>query len=465
MQGLEVVAGQREDLFAGPHRLGGGRQIVVPQLGHAPQQRDPLGVGAGDLVLLTQQRDHLVVVAGPIVEGRQRPRRLQILGREVQHLRVQLDRPLRVDLAVAVDLREPLDDLEALARILSAGQLGLLDPHHVVPHARALLDARHLLARLRVAGVRLRHPGPRVDGPVDVAQTPLADLGELDEFLGEGVVVERAGVPGPGRVGGLLDLVEHQVAQRSPGLLAPKVLLVALERLGIEGLALEHLEVEQRRALVIVELDVKHLGGLEQRRGRDRVAELIDTPLEQGRERGPVGAVAIQPLERLPGLAVGGLEPAGLLVADPGFLVPLQPLVEVLGPAQEHVHARGRLHVGQHPAVVIVELHPVGLLGEHVRVHLAGLEVIRAQAQRAPQQLERLRHVAGCASQLRRLQEDAGRLGHALVAGLARAEVQGAKGVEGLEALRRRLDRRLQVPGGPGEILMLVRRDPSQAQM
>ena len=465
VEGLEVVAGQGEDLLAGPHRLGVGVELVVPQLGHAPEQRDPLGRRLRALELLLEQLDDLVVIAGAIVEGGQGPDRGRIAGREVEHLAIQLDRSLRVDLAVAVDLREPLDDLEPLAGVGGPGQLGLLDPDHVVPHARALLDASDLLARARVLGVGRGHPRPRVDGPVDVAEAALADLGQLDELLGELGGVERARVAAGPRAGGLLDLVEDQITERRPRVLAPEVLLVALERLGVEGLALEHLEVEQRRALVIVELVVEDLGGLEQARGRDRGAELLDLPLEQGRERGPVAAGPVDPLERGPGLAVGGLILAGLLVADPRLLASSQALVEVAGAGEQDRDPLGPVHVAQDVAVVLVELHPVGLLGEQLGEHRPGLVVIRAQAQGPAQQLEGLLAVAVGPGQLRGFEEDARGLGHALVAGLARAEVEGPERAQGREAVRGGLDRRLEVAGSAGEVLVEVRGDPREAEV
>ncbi len=425
-------------------------ELVVPELGHAAQQRDALGVDARGLVLLAEQLDDLVVIAGAIVERGQGAQGAEVARRELIHLDVELDRPLRIDLAVAIDLGEALEDLEPLVGVAGARELGLLDAHHVVPHARALLDAGDLLARVGIVRVGLAHAVPGVERPVDVAEAPLADLGQLDELRSKARAVQGRREALVLRLAGLIDLVEDQVAQGRPGVLAPEVVLVALERVGVEGLALEHLEVEERRTLVVVELVVKDVGGVEQAGERDAAGQLLDLPLEQAGERVPVLGLAIEPLERDPGLALGRLKLPGLLVADARVLASCEPLVEVLGAAQQHGQALRAGQVHEHRAIVIVELRPVAGLGEQLGERLGGLEVIGAQRQRAAQQLDGLATIAGRAGEVGGLEEDARGLGHALLGRLAGAEVELAERLERGERARARLDRGLQVTRGAG---------------
>ena len=457
VQRLEIVAGQAQDLFAGPDRLGVAAELVVPELGHPTQQRDLLGVVAGRFVLLLEQLDDLVVIARAIVERGQGPQGREVARRELGHLEVELDRALRVDLPVAVDLGQALEDLEPLVGLGRAGQLGLLHADHVVPHARALLDPADLLARVGIVRIGLAHPMPGIERPVDVAEPALADLRELDELGREGRVVQGARQPLRLSLGRLIDLIEDQVAQGRPRVLAAEVILVALEGVGIEGLALEHLEVEEGRALVVVELVVKDVGGVEQAAKRDALGELLDLPLEQRGQGVPVLGLAIEPLERDPSLALGGLILAGFLVADPRLFTPGQPLVEVLGPTQQHRQPLRAGQVHQHRPIVIVELGPVVGVGEQLGQRLGGLVVIGTQRERAPEQIDGLAPVPGVAGQHRRLEEDPRGLGHAVFGRLARAQVELAERFERRERLRRGLDRRLQMARGAGQIGVLLR--------
>lgn len=197
-----------------------------------------------------------------------------------------------VDGALAVGLGEPAEHGEALLRIVGAAELVLLRLDELIEDADPLLQAGDRLAGAVVVGVGGLHALPGVEGAVEVAEAALTDLGELDELLGEGGVVE--GRAGAAHVGGLIDLIQQEVAQVRPGVLAPPVLFVALEGDPVEGLALEDLEEEVGGALVVVQLVAVDLGGAEEAGGGDGVGLLLGVGLEQADERLVVAEAAVE---------------------------------------------------------------------------------------------------------------------------------------------------------------------------
>ena len=463
VEGLGVALRVAEHLLAGPQRLAGQPELVLPDLGHAPEQHDALRDGAGDVVLAAQEVDDLIVGAGALVHLAERLEGVGVAGGEGQHLVIEGDRALRVGHALALGLGQAAHDLEAAGGLVGAGQLVFLRDDHVVEHAGALVEAADLLARAPVAGVGGGEAVPGDEGPAEVAEAALVDLGELGEVLGEFGAGERA--LGAGDLLGLIDLVEQELGEVRPVVLAAPVLLVALEGLGVEGLALEDLEVEDGGALLVAELLAGDLRGHEQAVGRGGVRVLLEPALDQADEAVVVAEVAQQGLEPAPGVAAGGLELAGGGEAGARLLAAGEVRLEQLAALQPQTIAVAVADVAEPGGVELVELHPPLLGGEHLGQRVAGLEVVGLEREGAAQEAERLAVVVLRAGQLGGPEEHVGGLGEAVVGGLAGGQVEHAEGAQGGDVVGAGLERGLQVERGGGDALDVLGLDAGEAEV
>ena len=215
-----------------------------------------------------------------LVDVDERARRHGVLRIGAQDLAVDLDGALGVAELLAVDLRDPAQDLVAVCRVGLLRRLALEQRRHAVPVLRLEQHAALRLARARVLRLQLLDALPGRERPVGVAQVLLGDDGDLLEaahqVLGGAAARARA-------IEGELE----QVGQRDPVALLAEVIGVGGERDRVLGLDLQHGVQVHGRLVAIAEAVAVDRGELEHdAHARSRLFDDAQLPLAQLGELG-----------------------------------------------------------------------------------------------------------------------------------------------------------------------------------
>ncbi len=232
-QRVAIARDRLQDLVGRPLSLDeiAGPLVVDDQ--HPAQQADPLLLGAGELDLLAQRVRQAGEVALALVDLDERAHRDGVVRIGAQDLPVDVDGALGVPQLLAVELRDPAQDVHPRARVALGGGLAFEQRRQPIPALGLEEDPALRLARAGEGGGDLLGALPGRQRPLGIAELLLGDRGDLFEPRQE--LFER----GAGDARALVRELE-QVGQRRPVALLAEVLGVGRQRDLVLRLELQH---------------------------------------------------------------------------------------------------------------------------------------------------------------------------------------------------------------------------------